>query len=240
MLSKVILLLMAPFFVFISESAYAVVVLDCNNGGRYEDMGDGTVQDCRTGLIWLQDANCKENLGLTGIDKSNGNLNWHDAKEWVAALESGYCGLNDGSSAGDWRLQRHGLAVSGFERKISDFAIDIDKGHKRRVNGNAFQNLLNRLTDWHLDLARVVVNIGLKHRPKLASGFQIDNHVILKRFRFVTFPAHRWNAARNRVPEQPDLFEIVRREIELQIGENFPRGVALLIPPSGGIIIIEH
>jgi hypothetical protein len=81
--------------------AYAA---DCNNGGRYEISGRGTVTDCRTGLIWLQDANCKDSLGLTGIDKSQGYLNWYNAMKWVAALGGGYCGLFDGSSAGDWRL----------------------------------------------------------------------------------------------------------------------------------------
>ena len=150
MLSKVILLLMAPFFVFISESAYAVVVLDCNNGGRYEDMGDGTVQDCRTGLIWLQDANCKENLGLTGIDKSSGNLNWHDAKEWIAALESGYCGLNDGSSAGDWRLPNKSewMAMIAYARKqiklgawTSPALTNAAGTGNWTTNGDAFNNV---------------------------------------------------------------------------------------------------
>ncbi len=66
---------------------------DCNNGGRYEVMNDGTVQDCRTGLIWLKDADCRDSLGLPGIDKSLGRLEWYDALKWVAALHSGHCGL---------------------------------------------------------------------------------------------------------------------------------------------------
>jgi hypothetical protein len=74
---------------------------DCA-GGRYEDNGDGTVSDCRTGLIWLKDANCVETAG--GISKASGALNWTSAGTWVAGLQQGICGLSDNSSIGDWRL----------------------------------------------------------------------------------------------------------------------------------------
>ena len=81
---------------------------DCSNG-RYEDNGDGTISDCRTGLIWLKAANCTATSG--GIIKNNpptgypvGVLNWVDANTWTAGLGSPLCGLSDGSSAGDWRL----------------------------------------------------------------------------------------------------------------------------------------
>jgi len=47
------------FLVVVSASAYAA---DCNSGGRYEINGapsaDGTVTDCRTGLVWLKNADC--------------------------------------------------------------------------------------------------------------------------------------------------------------------------------------
>ncbi len=59
---------------------------------RYEDNGDGTVTDCRTGRIWLKDANCA------------GTKTWDNAVAWAAALASGTCGLTDGSIAGAWRL----------------------------------------------------------------------------------------------------------------------------------------
>ena len=70
--------------------------------GRYEDNNDGTVTDCRTGLIWLKDANCLETSG--GIAKSGGYLSWADAVTWAVGLGNTICGLSDGSSAGDWRL----------------------------------------------------------------------------------------------------------------------------------------
>ena len=59
--------------------AYAA---DCNSGGRYEDMGDGTVTDCRTGLIWLKNANCSEpSTPVNGVTNSGTGLYWKDADE---------------------------------------------------------------------------------------------------------------------------------------------------------------
>jgi len=52
----------------------------------------GTITDQRTGLIWLKNANCF------------GRQNWNLAKQSVANLAHGQCGLRDGSKAGDWRL----------------------------------------------------------------------------------------------------------------------------------------
>jgi len=70
--------------------------------GRFTDNVNGTITDTLTGLIWLQNANCTEILG--GVDKSSGHLSWADALTWSNNLASGSCGLNDGSTAGDWRL----------------------------------------------------------------------------------------------------------------------------------------
>jgi hypothetical protein len=50
--------------VLLGTRAYAA---DCNDGGRYEDNVDGTVTDCRTGMIWLKNAEC--------IDTANGIVN---------------------------------------------------------------------------------------------------------------------------------------------------------------------
>ena len=74
---------------------------DCS-GGRYEDNDDGTVSDCRTGLVWLKNANCLETAG--GIVKSGGSLNWTEAATWATSLGDGLCGLTDNSGFGDWRL----------------------------------------------------------------------------------------------------------------------------------------
>jgi hypothetical protein len=70
-------------------------------GTRFSDMGDGTVRDEDSGLIWLKDAICLE---LAGTDWY-GKAQWATANNVAAAsLASGTCGLTDESIAGDWRL----------------------------------------------------------------------------------------------------------------------------------------
>ena len=59
---------------------------------RFEDLGDGTVRDNRTGLIWLKTANAYQ------------WLSWDDAMNAAANLSSGEYGLSDGSVDGEWRL----------------------------------------------------------------------------------------------------------------------------------------
>jgi Protein of unknown function (DUF1566)/Carboxypeptidase regulatory-like domain len=61
-------------------------------GPRFADNQDGTVTDNLTGLIWLQNAGCFP------------PAIWSTALAEVNQLASGACGLNDGSSAGQWRL----------------------------------------------------------------------------------------------------------------------------------------
>ena len=61
---------------------------------RFTDNGDGTVQDNLTGLIWLKDANCSV------VSPKN----FANAFNAVSRLQSGQCGLTDGSAKGDWRL----------------------------------------------------------------------------------------------------------------------------------------
>jgi len=78
----------------LEEIAHGWLYAPCkaNMENRFVDNRDGTVTDCYTGLIWLKDANCL------------GTANWNDSMNIAAKLSSGQCGLNDGSSAGDWRL----------------------------------------------------------------------------------------------------------------------------------------
>ena len=59
---------------------------------RFTDMGDGTIRDNTTRLIWLKNAN------------AFGKMNWYDAVDAVANLSSGEHGLTDGSVNGDWQL----------------------------------------------------------------------------------------------------------------------------------------
>ncbi len=58
----------------------------------FTDKGDGTIIDNITELIWLKNANCF------------GKRLWISAIEDAYNLESGNCGLVDGSHVGDWRL----------------------------------------------------------------------------------------------------------------------------------------
>jgi hypothetical protein len=93
-----------PPFVGSCPDAQVVVGFDPNAGGlickpfnicpgcRYIDNGNGTVTDISSGLIWLKDAGC---LGFE---------DWDAATNSAATLESGQCGLTDGSTAGRWRL----------------------------------------------------------------------------------------------------------------------------------------
>jgi hypothetical protein len=59
---------------------------------RFADNDDGTVTDNMTGLIWLKNANCF------------GQKDWTTALTDCNTLNSGECGLADGSDEGDWRL----------------------------------------------------------------------------------------------------------------------------------------
>jgi hypothetical protein len=65
---------------------------------RFTDNGNGTVTDNDSGLVWLKDAFCSD------INDGGSGLNWDDAMAAAAGLNSGECGLTDGSSPEDWRL----------------------------------------------------------------------------------------------------------------------------------------
>jgi uncharacterized repeat protein (TIGR01451 family) len=59
---------------------------------RFTNNGNGTVTDNLTGLVWLRNANCF------------GTRTWANALINANTLNSGECGLSDGSVEGDWRL----------------------------------------------------------------------------------------------------------------------------------------
>lgn len=60
---------------------------------RMVDNGNGTVTDSVTGLTWLKQASCAQLQG-----------SWSASLTAVGQLASGQCGLNDGSTAGQWRM----------------------------------------------------------------------------------------------------------------------------------------
>jgi hypothetical protein len=69
---------------------------------RFENHGDGTATDKLTGLVWLKNANCT--AFYSGDSTGANRRNWDEALTAANSLSTGYCGLSDGSSAGDWRL----------------------------------------------------------------------------------------------------------------------------------------
>ena len=117
--------------------------------GRYEDNDDGTVTDCRTGLIWLKNANCTESIHLllqnVHIDKSNGTLNWSDAVTWTSYLMNGVCGLTDSSQWGDWRLPTStewmAMVASARKQHFSDPALTDKSGTAKWNPGDLFDNV---------------------------------------------------------------------------------------------------
>ncbi len=63
-----------------------------DNVNRFVDCGNGTVTDTQTGLIWLKNPGCFP------------PMEYASANNTAAGLQSGQCGLSDGSAAGNWRL----------------------------------------------------------------------------------------------------------------------------------------
>ena len=68
---------------------------------RFMDNGDGTVTDNLTGLIWLKNANCPNEVKSWGDAITFAN-SLYDG--WTGDGTGGDCDLSDGSVAGDWRL----------------------------------------------------------------------------------------------------------------------------------------
>jgi hypothetical protein len=118
---------------------------DQTSAVRYKDNGDGTVTDCKTGLVWLKNTNSLESIGGAKPD-SYGRLSWKDAAKWLAGLRSGLCGLKDGSKAGDWRLPTKAefeamvadAKSRGYENPPLTNAAGIAQWTK---NGDAFDNV---------------------------------------------------------------------------------------------------
>ena len=131
---------------------------DCKAGDRYEDNRNGAVTDCRTGLVWLKNANCAApSTPLNGVTNSGTGLNWKDAMKWVAGLYGdgsgpSVCTLSDGSSAGDWRLptKTEWMAMVEYARythspAFTDPALTTDAGTAKWSSGagSSFTNVLS-------------------------------------------------------------------------------------------------
>ncbi|MBI4848047.1 MAG: DUF1566 domain-containing protein [Nitrospirae bacterium] len=92
---------------------------------RFTDLGDGTVRDNVTGLIWTADANCD------GTQRT-----WATAVAFANTLNAGECGLTvgEGSLEGDWRLPN---------RKELRTLIDFSKFNPAVTTGHPFGGVQN-------------------------------------------------------------------------------------------------
>jgi len=93
---------------------------------RFSDLGNGTVQDNDSGLIWLKNANCF------------GEKNWNDAMAAAAGLAHGQCGLTDGSAAGDWRLPSRAEWEAFMDKSCSNPVLCNAAGTGPWSEGDAF------------------------------------------------------------------------------------------------------
>jgi len=75
---------------------------------RFEDLGDGTMRDMLTGLVWLKDANCAASSGFDQDEYwDDGKIYWLTAYAFIEALNAGTldsaaCGYSGDHN--DWRL----------------------------------------------------------------------------------------------------------------------------------------
>ena len=83
---------------------------------RFVDNGNGTITDTTTGLIWLKKADCI-------------NQTWAAAVSAVNTLASGQCGLNDGSTAGSWRMPNRKEMESLGDRMNNNQADFFNASH---------------------------------------------------------------------------------------------------------------
>ena len=121
---------------------------------RYTDNLDGTATDNLTGLIWLKDANCY------------GGSRWTEATiTSTLTLNSGECGLSDGSQEGDWRLPNVRELQSLIDYGQSYLALpgghpftSVQSGHY--WSSTTFAS--NTALAWNVRLYDGVVNAGGK------------------------------------------------------------------------------
>lgn len=136
---------------FSDSSSQTTAKTDCM--GRFEDNGNGTVTDCRSGLIWLKNANCADTSGGIVKNKNNGGiLTWADAQTWSAGLADTICGLTDGSYAGDWRLPTKSewmaMVVSARKQGFKAPVVTNGAGNGPWSSGNLFDAIQSSGSYW--------------------------------------------------------------------------------------------
>jgi hypothetical protein len=103
---------------------------------RFTDMGNGTILDNDSGLIWLKDASC-DTLPHTEY----GRADWENANVAAAALNNGECGLDDGSVEGDWRLPTKAEWEAFMSTVYKNPALVNTVGDAQWSEGDAFDGV---------------------------------------------------------------------------------------------------
>ncbi len=101
---------------------------DDDKEDRYIDCGNGTVLDTVTGLLWLQNANCRSCPTITCPPEA-GERNWWDASAFAANLRDGQCGVSDHSQPGDWRLPTADEWMTTIEEAVKRGCTDNGSGN---------------------------------------------------------------------------------------------------------------
>jgi len=108
------------------EDCTGIITGDAVKINRFTDMGNGTVRDNRSNLLWLKEGN------------AFGPMWCSSALAAANSLESGEHGLTDGSSQGDWRLPTKSEWEEFFDNNYSYPAISNAAGDGRWSQGDAF------------------------------------------------------------------------------------------------------
>lgn len=102
---------------------------------RFINMGNGTVRDNDTGLIWTRRADIA--FGSLG-SYTKYHANWWDATNVVSLLSHGEHGITDGSSNGDWRLPTKSEWEDLFDHRFYSPAISSGSGNSKWSEGDVF------------------------------------------------------------------------------------------------------
>ena len=81
------------------------------------------------GLVWLKNANCF------------GGRTWPDALTDAAELNSGECGLTDGSSAGDWHVPTVNELQGIIHYDYYSPALSNAAGTAKWIEGDSFSGV---------------------------------------------------------------------------------------------------
>jgi hypothetical protein len=106
---------------------------------RFSDNLNGTVTDNLTGLIWLKDANCSSFFAPLSLAAALAACN---------GLSAGYCGLTDGSSAGDWRLPNRNELNSLVDIRYYNPSLCNTAGTGQWTSGDPFTNVQSNNYYW--------------------------------------------------------------------------------------------